>query len=992
MSNKRNDTKLIFTSDKPVVNDELGTHKHLAELLVQVVKSDSDNPLVVGLFGGWGTGKSSIVKMYDRLTMVSDIKNAYIDAWVFANAKERFGAGLLEVLATKLIDRETLSRKIINDISQRYEEWSTKFDLGKMTWLLLFSVLFIFGGAVTLGLWVVGITDNTRVDLLVFLITTVVVNGLLNWVLPKIMVTYESRTIDESYNKVEHFQKIFSRIMKYSSAETISVVVDNLDRVEPADALEVIRMLKTFVDENLLNEKRLVLIVPCDENQLAEHIRKELYVGDAYEFLRKFFNISIPVPELVHENIIGYTRREFEKVRSGLYPAIDDENTELVSFIVSRAARRSPRQVKVLINSFVAFWQSAGLVGTAGAEQGITPLGAVIYVCLQYLLKNSRMPKNLYDLVEKDSVERNDKYLDNFVRSIKAFIYEVSSVEWLSLQRLQLSDDEKEIPNFTDIYNAIIDNNWDVLNGLFSSLEDLGDLVSRLDKKAREGGDISQTRFTSWALSLLAGHKLISNDLPSALRQYIKHRITISQHPLNGLVGEGLVEYIIQEETAPERVALRLDELKKSIEGGQLKDTQLQFIIRLIGITKTEYWLGKKHHDSLIGALDGVVFHSVPERDELIKVLLENIHVVIYDGTGAKLADILTPKYRELDLEEVVLKNMFDDIGKGNDGPYSFAAQWLRTGALDNQNISIEKNLLTLSSIEALLALGALSEDVKKRIPNEQQLSQLIGGIQGNCVNGVQKGLVREAFYGVITLSVLAVWAEESLEMRNVASSAKSSVSTHVWPQISGKFGELDQYDQKMIVDYFDKHPVMFNHIRPEELATLSQFEGMDILSRLAGEEEHYQLMKNVLGNLIGRPYFEQVITIWLKRVSRMPVSKASGKVEVDALCSVLVQRAPDPSKYESVVNALSRVKRRKVVKSSVRGHMTWLLENTRWADQASIDLSVKKMQYLEKIASLDHELVELLRGKINSIGDIQTIMGVLSVDTRDWLVTYLNS
>jgi hypothetical protein len=48
----KKDLDLIFSSDKPVSRDQLGTHQHIAHFLKKTLFSKSDNPLVIGLFGG----------------------------------------------------------------------------------------------------------------------------------------------------------------------------------------------------------------------------------------------------------------------------------------------------------------------------------------------------------------------------------------------------------------------------------------------------------------------------------------------------------------------------------------------------------------------------------------------------------------------------------------------------------------------------------------------------------------------------------------------------------------------------------------------------------------------------------------------------------------------------------------------------------------------------------------------------------------------------
>lgn len=92
MPEEPQDNKLVFVSDQPTAQDELGTHQKFAELLGQIILAEKDNPLVVGLFGGWGTGKSSIIDMYREKYGTKKNSNSnnivYLDSWAYANAKE----------------------------------------------------------------------------------------------------------------------------------------------------------------------------------------------------------------------------------------------------------------------------------------------------------------------------------------------------------------------------------------------------------------------------------------------------------------------------------------------------------------------------------------------------------------------------------------------------------------------------------------------------------------------------------------------------------------------------------------------------------------------------------------------------------------------------------------------------------------------------------------------------------------------------------------
>lgn len=50
-------------SDNETSEDLLGFKVH-ADLLIDVIRDDTVLPVTVGVFGDWGSGKSSILKLY----------------------------------------------------------------------------------------------------------------------------------------------------------------------------------------------------------------------------------------------------------------------------------------------------------------------------------------------------------------------------------------------------------------------------------------------------------------------------------------------------------------------------------------------------------------------------------------------------------------------------------------------------------------------------------------------------------------------------------------------------------------------------------------------------------------------------------------------------------------------------------------------------------------------------------------------------------------
>lgn len=64
---------LFLHSDTPTSKDKLGTHESIAKTLYKIISTNNNKegsirkPFVIGLFGKWGCGKSSIIKMLKKI-------------------------------------------------------------------------------------------------------------------------------------------------------------------------------------------------------------------------------------------------------------------------------------------------------------------------------------------------------------------------------------------------------------------------------------------------------------------------------------------------------------------------------------------------------------------------------------------------------------------------------------------------------------------------------------------------------------------------------------------------------------------------------------------------------------------------------------------------------------------------------------------------------------------------------------------------------------
>jgi len=104
----------LYIQDDVVSNfeqDNFG-HKHIADAVVESILNTKP-PYIIGLFGSWGTGKSSLLKMIGSNLPPEKVVTVTIDAWRYsasANLRRAFLVHVAKVLAPEYL--KDLRRKL----------------------------------------------------------------------------------------------------------------------------------------------------------------------------------------------------------------------------------------------------------------------------------------------------------------------------------------------------------------------------------------------------------------------------------------------------------------------------------------------------------------------------------------------------------------------------------------------------------------------------------------------------------------------------------------------------------------------------------------------------------------------------------------------------------------------------------------------------------------------------------------------------------------
>ena len=104
-------------ADNETSEDLLGFKVH-ADLLVDVIKDDTVLPVTIGVFGDWGSGKSSILKIVEGELTGGEEDGfndgtlvLYFNGWIFEGYDDA-KAALLESIIEKFDKHKTIGKKV----------------------------------------------------------------------------------------------------------------------------------------------------------------------------------------------------------------------------------------------------------------------------------------------------------------------------------------------------------------------------------------------------------------------------------------------------------------------------------------------------------------------------------------------------------------------------------------------------------------------------------------------------------------------------------------------------------------------------------------------------------------------------------------------------------------------------------------------------------------------------------------------------------------
>ena len=297
--------------DEPILGqsqDWLEIKKH-ADALVSFIK-ETDTPMTIGVQGEWGSGKTSLLnQIKEELSSSKEIRQIWINSW------ENSLMVTPEQCLIKIIN------EIIDEILGSDAKHSNKDKIAKIASSVFKGALKV-GAAATMGTKAGEELDR-------------VMDGENENNIKKLRSTLDNLIQDITDASSNAYKKIV-------------IYVDDLDRVEPRDAVKILELLK-----NIFNLKHCVFVLAIDYQVVVKGLRDkfgEQTEENEWEF-RAFFDKIIQLPFMMpmgQYNISNYIKNLLIKIK---FIEEGDFDEDHIKTVIMNTIGGNPRSLKRLINS-----------------------------------------------------------------------------------------------------------------------------------------------------------------------------------------------------------------------------------------------------------------------------------------------------------------------------------------------------------------------------------------------------------------------------------------------------------------------------------------------------------------------------------------------------------------------------------------------------------------------------------------------------------------
>jgi len=358
--------------DLPAAEDFLGFEPYAQTLFDIIRDQETQTPLTIGIFGSWGSGKTSLMIMIkERLVnlrrrerrqerqgeSVRPHLTVWFNAWLYSGEESLGRALILRVLSElrREVGRDPEALQELDGMEANLHRVGEVASLGE----LAIGGQALFSGSqegtefrlpLTTGLSLLNEIAGAKAEAAVEGADQAAIMTLTQTV-DQMRMAFDRQRVEALEIFRQDFQRLVSR---YVSPGVLVVFVDDLDRCLPDKAVEVLEAIKLFFDV-----EGCIFVLGIDRQVVERGIRLKYrdyeqlnaegpppISGDKY--LEKIVQIPFQLPPIDRAAMEGYVSKMVPRLQK-LDPRCDD--------VFTVGMEPNPRRVKRTVNIFLLLWR-----------------------------------------------------------------------------------------------------------------------------------------------------------------------------------------------------------------------------------------------------------------------------------------------------------------------------------------------------------------------------------------------------------------------------------------------------------------------------------------------------------------------------------------------------------------------------------------------------------------------------------------------------------
>lgn len=399
-------------SDNPKNNDELG-FTSMAEILDEVIR-DTQPPFTIGVFGEWGSGKTTLMNMVRQCLHARNVKTVWFNAWKYDRKEIIWNALIQTILYSIRNDSALNDRKDGVELKERVKTIAEN--------------LARYAAKVATRLIPGGVVKEEDVDSLIATFLPLSAN-------------------DAQFEFINDFEIRFDLLVKQYVGENqvLVVFIDDLDRCLPENAINVLEALKLYLDRT-----GCIFIFGAERSIVEEGIRqryKDNVRLSAKEYLEKIVQLPFIMRGVAPENALSLLDPHDQTVSL--------RSNAILCQLIIEGTQGNPRRIKRFLNAFLILKKISGELG----EDEHCRLAKILMIQMRFPSFYDALSKDL-DLItyfsdvlqmtsqERERIINSNKSLDSFYQDaqLRNFLDKTRNVSCLRDQIVRWILLTKETP------------------------------------------------------------------------------------------------------------------------------------------------------------------------------------------------------------------------------------------------------------------------------------------------------------------------------------------------------------------------------------------------------------------------------------------------------------------------------------------------------------------------------------------------------------------